>query len=290
MPNSASAETAIQLMRQAAEANGADPFRVGSLIQLPTEGDLFMTGDLHGNLRNYQKIVELAALQRNQKRHLILHEILHALTPTPDGCDLSFQVLEMAARLKIFFPDQVHFLMGNHDLGELLKLDILKGSHSSLKGLDQGLAAAYGEWKDAVRTAYLEFLLSLPLAASTGTGIFISHSIPEARYLTLFEGDVFRKSLEAGSLSRNSFVYRLVWGRKFDQETADRFAALVGANLLLCGHQPTKDGYQLPNSRQLILDSKDGQGCYLLIPLDQPLSLNELVERVRRLSNNQRVV
>ncbi|MBI2190489.1 MAG: metallophosphoesterase [Planctomycetes bacterium] len=290
MPNTASADTAIQLMQQAEEANWSDPCRQGALIDLPAYGDLVMTGDLHGHSRNYQRILEIAALHRHRRRHLILHEILHGLAHTPDGCDLSYQVLEMAARLKIYFPDQVHLLMGNHDLCELMGSDILKGGRSSLKGLGNGLAVAYGERGNEVREAYHEFLLSFPVAARTSHGLFISHSIPEIRYSPLFSGDVLRKALRPEDLGREGYVHRLVWGRRLDQETADQFAQVVGAQWLITGHQPAPEGFAVPNTRQIVLDSKDDQGCYMLIPLDQELTHNDLIERIRRLSNNVRVV
>ena len=290
MSNPAAADSVVQLMKEASEANFEDSFRNGSIIEFPGDGDLLMTGDLHGNHKNYMKVVEKAGLSRNRKRHLILHEIIHSLTHTADGLDMSYQVFEMAARLKVYFPDQVHFLMGNHDIGDLLMLDILKGGQSALKGMERGLAVAYGEGKDEVRASYHEFIQSMPVAARTATGIFISHSIPQMKYLDMFSLEVFHRRIEPEELSRDGYVYRLVWGRQFTQEAADAFAEKVNADLLICGHQPLEDGYALPNSRQMILDSKDDKGCYAMIPLEEKLSLNKLVTNVRRIRTHQPVL
>lgn len=290
MPNDAAAESVIQLMKEATEANLEDTYRKGALIELPPEGDLLMTGDLHGNRINYQKVVEYASLSRNRNRHIILHEIIHALTLTVDGRDLSFQVLEMAARLKTYFPDQVHFMIGNHDLGELLDMDIKKGGNSSIKSLDRGLAVAYGEKKDEVRDAYKGFLASMPSAVRAPNRVFISHSIPQISHLSLFSSDVFLRPFEMEDVHRDHYLYRLVWGRQLTQEASDQFAEIIDSDLLITGHMPVEEGYSVPNTRHLILDSKDKNGCYAVFPLDKPLTHNDLVQTVRRIRTNQRVV
>jgi hypothetical protein len=290
MPNVAAADSVIRLMQEAAEANRSDACRVGALIELPAQGDVLVAGDLHGNRENYQRIVEMAALSRQRQRHLVIHEIIHGLTRTADGCDLSYQVMEMAARLKTFFPDRVHILMGNHDLGDILQLDIRKLGESALHGMLRALAVAYDLRKDDVHKAYHEFLGSLPIAVRTQTGIFITHSVPEPRYHALYDETVFRQPLKEEDLRRDGFVYPLLWGRDFSQPAADSFAARVGADLLICGHQPVPEGFAVPNTRQIILDSKDDQACVALIPLDRRLTHNELVQQIRRLHTNQPVV
>jgi len=290
MPNEAAAESVIQLMKEATEANLEDSYRKGALIELPPEGDLLMTGDLHGNRINYQKVVEHASLSRNRNRHIILHEIIHALTLTADGRDLSFQVLEMSARLKTYFPDQVHFMVGNHDLGELLDIDIKKGGNSSIQGLDRGLAVAYGERKNEVRESYKGFIASMPSAVRTPNRVFLSHSIPQINHLSLFNSDVFLKPVEMEDVDRHHYLYRLVWGRQLTQEASDKFAETIDADLLITGHMPVEEGYSVPNTRHLILDSKDKNGCYAVIPLDKEISHNDLVQTVRRIRTNQQMV
>jgi hypothetical protein len=50
-------QTIIDLLNKGIKANNADKFRRGNLINLPAEGSLIVTGDLHGHLRNFEKIV-----------------------------------------------------------------------------------------------------------------------------------------------------------------------------------------------------------------------------------------
>ena len=56
------------------------------------------------------------------------------------------------------------------------------------------------------------------------------------------------------------------------------------ARLLITGHEPCCDGYQVPNSRQVIIDSQSDNGCYVILPLNEPLSLPRVVERIERLT------
>jgi hypothetical protein len=79
-------------------------------------------------------------------------------------------------------------------------------------------------------------------------------------------------------------VFRLVWGRDYRPENAEAFARLVGARILIHGHEPCLDGFRAPNDRQLILDGQGDRACYVLVPLDGPLTHEELVRAVRRVN------
>jgi len=67
----------IDLLNNAAKANRADKFRKANVINLPAEGNLLITGDLHGHRRNFERIVSLANLAENSRRHVMLQEIMH---------------------------------------------------------------------------------------------------------------------------------------------------------------------------------------------------------------------
>ena len=67
-------------------------------------------------------------------------------------------------------------------------------------------------------------------------------------------------------------------------ENVDRFARMVDARLLITGHEPCCDGYQVPNSRQIIIDSQSETGCYVILTTTEELSLQQVVERIQRLA------
>ena len=272
----------MQAMARAAKANRDDLFRHGQLIDLPGSGDVLIAGDLHGHLANFQRIVKIADLPHHPQRHLILQELIHAMyEDTPDN---SHRLLEEAALLKSFYPSQVHILLANHDVAELLHLDILKRARSVLRAFDAAIEEAYAFNKDVVRKAYMGFLRTLPWAAATSTGLFLSHSLPDERYLGLFSRELFTQADERPDLSKTSPAFRLTWGRDLSSHTAADFAARVGADVLIIGHHPCRDGHAEPNPHTIILDSKDSHGACLLLPLDQPLSHADIVARIRHLN------
>ena len=63
----------------------------------------------------------------------------------------------------------------------------------------------------------------------------------------------------------------------------EAFAELVHAKVLIHGHEPCATGYQVPNDLQVIIDGAGPTACYLLLPLDRPLTHGDVVKQVRRL-------
>jgi hypothetical protein len=284
MPESAERppDYVMRLMAAAAKANRADPLLRGRLIELPASGEVMITGDLHGHLANFKRIVRLADLPRHPQRHLILQEVLHSMYD--DTPDRSYQLLEEVAIFKTVCPRQVHILLGNHDIAELHGLDIMKKGRSVLKAFDTVLEEAYQFNKDVIRKAYAGFLRSLPWAAATTTGLFVCHSIPDGKYLDLFSRRLFTEAGDDDDLGKGSPAFRLTWGRDISRANAEAFAGLVGADLLITGHHPCREGHTEPNSHHIIIDSKDAHGAYMILPLDKKLTQAEIVSRIRFLN------
>jgi hypothetical protein len=272
----------MQLMAHAAKLNQNDRCLRGRLIELPAQGEVMVTGDLHGNLANFQRIVRLADLPRHPGRHVILQEVLHAMySDTPDH---SYQLLEEAAIFKTVYPSQVHILLGNHDLAELHGLEIMKKGRSVLRDLEKAVEEAYHFNKDVIRKAYNQFLRTLPWAAATPTGLFLCHSAPDAKYCGLFSREFFTSAGAETETGRGSAVFHLAWGRDLSGANAAAFAQRVGAELLLIGHHPCREGHSEPNPHLIVLDSKDAYGAYAILPLDRKLTQAEVVSRIRFLN------
>lgn len=277
-------EHAIDLVRRAARANLEDPFLRGKLIELPSEGDLLVTGDLHGSHANYERILKLADLASRPDRHLILQEITHDTRSREKRLCRSWQVLEMAARLKSTFPEQTHFLFANHDMAELCGLSIAKEGADLNERFADALDRAYGADAPRVMEAYKEFWRTMPLAAATRHGTFLAHSTPRLSKMDAIDREWFRSSPEASRYQRDSAVYDLTWGRDYSKAAAEEFARRVEAEVLIVAHTKCHKGYRAPNDRHIIMDSSHPKGCYALLPLDQPLSHREIVSRIRRLN------
>ncbi len=269
-------------MDAAAQACRRDPFQAGFLVELPKKGELLVTGDLHGNGGNLRRIVKLANLPRYANRHLVLQELVHQTHGGDDVCR-SYRLVETAARLKATFPSQVHLLLGNHEFSELLDLQIGKRGQELNLAFEEGLRAAYADrWKD-VKEAYCRFWRTCPLCVRTASRIFVSHSTPRAARMGSLDLDYLRHASPDDVFDRNGPVFAMIWGRDYRPETADEFARRMEADVLIVGHTPCDNGMDVPNHRHIILDCKDMEGQYILLPLDRQLTQDAVLAKARRL-------
>ena len=256
----------IRLLLRAAELNYRDPLRRGNVLALPGKGEAVIAGDLHGSLANFQRVVEIAALDRNRKRHIILQEVIHSSNVAHEGVRRSFEVLTELARLKALYPKRVHMIVANHDIAQACGHYIVKGGSILNMTFEAGLREAYGPLKPEVRESFSQLVYSMPAAARSRTGVFIAHSLPEPKGLESFDPTTLDAPVEPDHLMSSS-VAGMVWGRDLSQEVADTFARLVKAKLFVIGHTPSDTGYKVANTRTLIIDSKDENGRVLILPL-----------------------
>lgn len=272
--------------RQAVAANRACAARRGNVVELTRENgdELMVVADLHGNWLNFNKLIQIADLAEHPRRHLIMQEVCHGGPEYPggQGC-MSHLMLEEMIRLKAAFPERFHFLLSNHELAELGDFAICKSRRMLNLLFRLGVDEMYGPASERVRLAYLEFLASCPLAARLSSGIFISHSLPEQCDRHPIDPAIFSRPLTAADWRDGSDVFRLVWGRDFRPANAAAFARLVGAEILIHGHEPCVAGFSTPNDRQIILDGCGCQACYLLLPIGPRLTQAQIVAQIHSL-------
>jgi len=280
-------EKIISTYAAAAEANWQTAGRNGSVVT-PTEAEwgdeVMVTGDLHGNRRNLNLIRRIADLDKHPKRHLVLQEVCHGgpTYPANGGC-MSHTMLEDVAKLKVQYPDRVHFLLGNHELAEITDYPIQKNKQMLNLLFRLGLQQMYGSAADKIREAFVPFIQSCPLALRLPGGIFLCHSIPEKVDARRFDKGIFTRQLDPIEFFEQSAVFELVWGRDYRQENADAFARAVEAEILINGHEPCPEGFATPNTRQIILDCCGDKACYAILPVNQKASQEEIVKRIQRL-------
>jgi len=160
----------------------------------------------------------------------------------------------------------------------------MKQGRSVLRAFDAALEEAYQFNKDVVRKAYNRFLRSLPWAAATPSGLFFCHSLPDGRYVNQFSREVFTEAAADVDMGRGSPAFHLAWGRDLSGAVTAEFAQRVGADLILTGHHPCRNGHTEPNPRLVILDSKDAHGAYAFLPLDRKLTQADVVARIKFLN------
>jgi len=273
---------AIETFREAAKLNIEDPHREGSMILLPGYGQVVMTGDLHGHRKNLAKLEKYAMLDRVSARHVILHEMVHADTQITE-LDRSHEVLLEAARYKCEFPDQVHFLQSNHELAQLTGYPIAKNGRVVIEEFNAAVADAYGPvHAPRVLSAMNEFIASFPMAARTENRVWMSHSLPNAHDMGSFDPDVFRRVLTLDELREDRTVFSLVWGRRHTQDSIDRLAQRLDADVFIIGHQPQEMGFTVDFDRLIILASDHNHGCFLPFDLSKKQTATELVCNIRK--------
>lgn len=279
-------EKTIDTFQRAVLANANTDSREGNIVELKTgwADEVMVTADLHGNRPNFNAIRRIADLAHHPRRHLVLQEVCHGgpTYPISGGC-MSHMMLEDVAKLKVEFPDQVHFLLSNHELAELTDYPIIKNQKMLNLMFRFGLQEMYGPATDMVRAAMLPFLRTLPLAVRAEEGIWISHTLPERVDKRGLDITIFDRELIDEDFVESSPVFGFVWGRDFREENAKAFAKLVGANVLIHGHEPCPDGYSTPNSKQVILDSHNASACYAMLPVGKPMTQEEVVACIQPL-------
>jgi hypothetical protein len=276
----------VDAFAQATQANLDTPARQGNVIVLTTESadEVMITGDLHGHRRNFNLIKKIASLDKHPRRHLVLQEVCHGgpLYLQNSGC-MSHTILEDVAMLKNKYPDRVHFILGNHELAELTDFPIQKNKQLLNVLFRLGLQQMYGQATEKIREAYLPFVQSCPLAVRLPHGVFISHSIPEYCDSQGFDAEIFDREIGFSEYFEQGGIFQLVWGRDHRRENAQAFAELVGARILINGHEPCHDGFAAPNDMQIIIDCCSDNARYVILPTNEELSHAEILKRVQKL-------
>jgi len=275
----------LETLRAAAAANLQSPPRRGNIIDLTAEEaeDVMITADLHGHRSNFDRLLEIADLDRHPKRHMVMQEVCHG-GPTYNsptcGC-MSHQMLEDVARLKVQYGPRFHFLLSNHELAELTDYPIIKHGKILPVSFRIGVSQCYGDRAEEVRKGHLDFIANCPLGVRLANGVFISHSAPECMDTKGFDLTVLERGWGQDDLRPGGSVFRMLWGRDYRPENAEAFAAAIGAQILIHGHTPCAAGYSAPNRRQIILDCCGEPAGFVILPVAESLTVDDVLDRVR---------
>lgn len=274
----------LRTIRQATLAFRATPGRRGRVVTLANADDVFVVGDLHGNVANFRDLLQKADLARNPRRHLVVQELIHGPYRYPDGGDQSHRLVDLVAALKGQYPDRVHYLLGNHELSQATNRMIGKGDEDYNEVFLRGVHTAYGTMGADVWAAYWELFSACPLAVRTANRVFISHSLPPASKLEAFDPAHLERDIpEEADLLPGGSVHSIVWGRDTRPENVAAFLAKVDADWLITGHISCDRGFTFPNDRQVILDALGPNAGYCLLPATRTLTQEELIQCVTTL-------
>jgi hypothetical protein len=277
------ADQVVETFGAAGDENKLSPLRKFQVVHLPEDGEVWMTGDIHDHRNNFKKLLAAADLVNNPRRHLVLHELIHGDHFDTGGAEDSWLMLYQAAQLKCDFPNQVHFLLANHDLAQIHGEGIMKAGYSVCEAFNAGVKRDFPSGSTLVTVAITEFLLTLPLAIRCPNDLFFCHSLPTDDQIKSFDFTVFDRDLRPEDYRRRTGpVYQLIWGRNVTPAGAEEFASKVNADLLVTGHQPQDMGYAINGPRHLIIASDHNQGVFLPLSLSERYDMDTLVRKMKK--------
>lgn len=274
-------EEACRALQEATALIREDPIRRGSTLRFGGAGQVVMTGDLHGNLANFDKLQRFCALEQSPARCVVLHELIHQELASADQWDLSIDLLIRAAAWKREFPDNVFFIQSNHELAQFRNQEITKGGRSVLYDFERGVARRFGKHTDRLLECVSEYIGALPLAARTPNGVFMCHSLPDPLLIPYYDVTVFDRAPSEADLSPGGPAYALVWGRFHSPQIVDAFATRLGVEHFIVGHTPQEFGHRVIG-RMIILSSEHNHGTFLPIDLSRKYTTEELEASIRK--------
>lgn len=275
------ADQACAWLHEAAALNREDPLRRGSTLHFGSAGQLVVTGDMHGNLRNFDKLQKFCALERNPGRFVLLQELIHQELTRSDDVDLSIDLLLKAVAWKCAQPDNVFFLLSNHEMAQLRGQEITKGGRSVIRDFERGVAYRYGADADRVLQGVLDYIASLPLAARTASGVLMCHSLPDPLMLPTFDLSVFDRQLTDADLVPGGAAYAVCWGRFHSARDVEAFAQRLGVRVIIVGHTPQETGYNVIGNL-IILASDHAHGAFIPIDLSKTPTAEDLELALRK--------
>lgn len=273
------------IFRKAAERNTADKQREGNVVRLPS-CEVVVSGDLHGNRANLNRIISYADLGNRPSRRLVLQELIHGPADERTGQDRSIECLLRAARLKLDHPAQVYFLLGNHDIAQAMGGEITKEGRGVCEAFVRGVEHACGgagPVAQEVLQAAMLFLLSQPMAVRCPGRVLAVHSLPQPARSDLAGELLPGEPYKQADLLRGGRVYEWVWGRGQKAEQIERLAAANDADWFLLGHQPCQTGWTVLSDRAIVLDSQHEHGTVLHLS-GKPLTAREAERRIMPIS------
>ena len=279
-------DKALDLLGEAAEVMTDDPLRQGHLLALPHYGQVVVTGDFHGYRPNFEKLRYFADLDRCPDRHVLLHELIHLTNHAEGPCrdDDSCLLLLDALEWKVRFPEQVHFMLGNHDLAQMTNREITKSGGPSLAAFNQWVLDHFGSAGSDVLAGIDGLYRTFPLAVRCPNRIWLSHSLPGPCCVDLYDMTVFDRQWEEADLLPGGAVYEMVWGRGHDSVDLRLLAAKFDVDFFIMGHQGQDEGFSCQFDCVIILASDHPQGCFLPLDLGRRYDFDSLVGRIRYFS------
>jgi len=231
------------------------------LIRLPRHGKAIIVTDLHGNWKDFEKVMELWENIFHKEQHLIITgDFIHAMGRENDrSVDILDAVMYEWGRHENF-----HLLLGNHEWATLTRLSVYKGGINVTLNFEELLKEKFQDDWESKLNKYTEFLKKLPIAVITANKVFISHAGPPKNIMSLDE----LVNLTKKGYMDNKSLFEILWCRHGDYTKKDvnRFLDAVECRAMIVGHTPVNGCKQIGN--QLVVSSSYSRGRKAYVELD----------------------
>ena len=248
------------------------------LIELPLEGKALIITDLHGNLEDYNRYMEIWKEFQDENNHIIITgDFIHSCYGDDDSLEIIDSIKNHYENEKNF-----HVLLGNHEWDLIIGESVYKSGQNQTHDFENLVQEKYGNKSEIRMDSYIKFFKKLSIVVKTQNKVLISHAGP-SRHLES-ENDI--KYLSDKDYSTNLKLYEILWNRNIENTRSylDPFLKHFNCKASVVGHTPV-DGFEL-HGNQLILSSSFGLGKKAYLELDLQEEINsgrDLIKKVKYL-------
>jgi len=272
-------EDTVQLL--AKERGRVGNLRIeGRLAHVPPRGELTVVGDLHGDLESLVHVLGdsgfIEGVRRGKDSYLVF------LGDYGDRGFGSPEVYYIVLTLKEMFPENVVLMRGNHEGPEDLlayphdlPINLQRKFGESGLSIYRNLRELFDYLYNAVLVdeSYILIHGGVPSGVSTIEDIAYAHEKhPRERYLE----EILWSDPEEGI--KGTYSSPRGAGKLFGEDVTERFLKMLGVNVLIRGHEPSREGFKINHGgRILTLFSRRGppyyndHGAYLRLSLSKPV-------------------
>jgi len=273
------------MLCQAGEILRSDKRRSGSTLELENGLEVLAVGDIHGHRKNFARVMRYWDLAGKPERCIVLQEIIHGPGDPVTGFDRSIELLMRSARSIIQYPGQFLFVLGNHDLSQIMGNEITKAGQGSCEAFAAGIYEEFGSGGDEILAAITEMLKAMPLAVRCAGGVMISHSLPSPHRMELAGTEILTRDYCLEDFRRGGSVYEWTWGRNLEPEQIESLAEEIGVVFFILGHQHVQSGYEKIGPRAVTITTDHSHGCVVQFMSGQAIDSDSMDSCVHRVAS-----
>ena len=266
----------------------AEFYQDGRVGWVEGPGHLYVVSDLHGNLHDFLRIVEIWE-QDEDACLLFLGDLFHGpyLTEAqwaPYRMSLGDYYYDQSAalfrcylKLKERYPTRVRALLGNHEHAHVGGPRVAKFTPDEAYSFEANL-------QPSERISLLEELAQWPWIVGSRCGVAFTHGAPPPTPFNrsrLDSESLYVEDPQRWVVPGTAILSELLWRRCSPPQDVEQFLNYLSditelpQNVVVYGHEPCPGGYEVEHEKLFNLSTsfamRRAEKCYLRIPLDHYL-------------------